>query len=292
MSKRKTPNNNKNERNINSKIHTKKYGFENNNSRNYTITNKPLNTHFKRQLQKRNHPFGYTTLSTSTLTHAPNNDKTLFRKIYKIHPNWTKHNFNTHFKTYKSNDFIQQNIEPGIYTWIIDTNDNFYTSRIISNQELGSKHLNLQGRSIQNTDIYCAGELVYIPQNNTIFFNLQSGSFNKKIFIGNNVNSKYTTYINKCTDVIYKQTNIIPTFLKFDNHVLKNKVLLINNKPFIQFEINKHNADSTEKKAGRNIISRSQIITSNQNIGLYNSLLNPPPISTHESTQELTQPLD
>lgn len=80
------------------------------------------------------------------------------------------------------------NASPGLYTWIMRDSGNFFASKTLTKQEIGTLHVNLKmlTDSIDNTDIYAAGELEIIKEENyapaTIIFNLLSGSFMVKKF--------------------------------------------------------------------------------------------------------------
>ena len=71
------------------------------------------------------------------------------------------------------------NAPVGIYTWIIK-NDNFYATRVFTQQEIGTLHLDLDRRTGEG-NITAAGELKVnshgIPK---IAFNLQSGTYTAK----------------------------------------------------------------------------------------------------------------
>jgi hypothetical protein len=80
-----------------------------------------------------------------------------------------------------------QNAEAGLYTWILRESGNIFASKTLTKQEIGTLHVNLDMLTKQkdNTNIYAAGELEVIKENNspvTIIFNLLSGSYMVKKF--------------------------------------------------------------------------------------------------------------
>jgi hypothetical protein len=80
-----------------------------------------------------------------------------------------------------------QNAEEGLYTWILRESGNIFALKTLTKQEIGTLHVNLDMLTKQkdNTNIYAAGELEIIKENNspvTIIFNLLSGSYMVKKF--------------------------------------------------------------------------------------------------------------
>ena len=68
-----------------------------------------------------------------------------------------------------------------MYTWIISKEGTLFAAQPISNQELGTLHINLaMFNNIDNKDVIAAGELRKVGHDVT--FNLQSGSFMEQVF--------------------------------------------------------------------------------------------------------------
>jgi hypothetical protein len=84
------------------------------------------------------------------------------------------------YNTLKKNTNIISDPVPGIYTWIlkrIDDRDYFIAAKTISNQEIGSLHINLDKLTKgDKKNIKAAGELL-LTIDNTIYFNLSSGTY-------------------------------------------------------------------------------------------------------------------
>jgi len=76
--------------------------------------------------------------------------------------------------------------QAGIYTWIM-VNDDFYATRVISKQEIGTMHRDLyhfsSSRSHDQSDIIAAGELE-IKEDRHVDFNFLSGTYYKKFTKG------------------------------------------------------------------------------------------------------------
>jgi hypothetical protein len=153
-------------------------------------------------------------------------------------------------------DFFRQRIlknedittaEPGLYTWILKTDGNFYATKTFTKQELGTLHVNLKvltnTPTNQKDNIYAAGELE-ITDDNTILFNLLSGSYMARKLKTNPFSKK--KLIEKVNDL-------------FQSYGLSSKFL--------------ESANSNEEKlGGKKLIEGRNIRTSNENIGLLNDL--------------------
>ena len=87
----------------------------------------------------------------------------------------------TFFKSrYKINGALTD-APDGMYTWIISREGDLFAAQPISNQELGTLHINLaMFNDIDKEDVVAAGELRKEGPNVT--FNLQSGSFMEQVY--------------------------------------------------------------------------------------------------------------
>ena len=125
----------------------------------------------------------YFPLKTREKTYTENGDSFLYNKK----PNKMSEITNFFSKRIIANDQLNT-ADAGLYTWILRKSGNFFASKTITKQEVGTLHLNLKSftDNIDKSDIYAAGELELIKEENyappTIIFNLLSGSFMVKIF--------------------------------------------------------------------------------------------------------------
>jgi hypothetical protein len=143
---------------------------------------------------------------------------------------------------------------PGIYTWILKSNGNFYAAKTFTKQELGSLHINLEMLTSNiDDDIYIdgAGELQINTVGGPIGFNLLSGTFMaskfKKLSQNNSIKLRDTI----ATKVINKlaEFGISATFLE--------------------------SSDSNEEKlGGKKLLEVTNIRTSPQNIAILNTFFN------------------
>lgn len=126
----------------------------------------------------------YFPLKTREKTYTENGDSFLYNKK----PNKMSEISNFFSKRIITNDQLIT-ADTGLYTWILRNSGNFFASKTITKQEVGTLHLNLKSftDSLDNSDIYAAGELELIKEENyippTIIFNLLSGSFMIKKFV-------------------------------------------------------------------------------------------------------------
>lgn len=85
------------------------------------------------------------------------------------------------FKSRYKKDGALKDAPDGMYTWIISREGTLFAAQPISNQELGTLHVNLaMFNNIDNKDVMAAGELRKVGHDVT--FNLQSGSFMEQVF--------------------------------------------------------------------------------------------------------------
>ena len=72
------------------------------------------------------------------------------------------------------------NAPPGLYTWILKSDGNFYAAKTFTKQELGTLHINLKmlTNNIEPSPVDAAGEL-QINNDGTVDFNLLSGTYMK-----------------------------------------------------------------------------------------------------------------
>ena len=85
--------------------------------------------------------------------------------------------FTSRYKT----DVTLTDAPDGMYTWIISKEGTLFAAQPISNQELGTLHVNLaMFNGIHKEDVVAAGELRKEGPNVT--FNLQSGSFMEQVY--------------------------------------------------------------------------------------------------------------
>jgi hypothetical protein len=125
---------------------------------------------------------GYFVIKTREKTRTDNGQEFLYNKKPDRTPENDKLIYNFFSKKIVINDNLK-NAEPGLYTWILRSSGNIFASKTLSKQEIGTLHSNLKMLSDQldKSDIYAAGELEIIKENNmapsTITFNLLSGSF-------------------------------------------------------------------------------------------------------------------
>lgn len=143
---------------------------------------------------------------------------------------------------------------PGIYTWILKSNGNFYAAKTFTKQELGSLHINLEMLTINvddDTYIDGAGELQINTVGGPIGFNLLSGTYMlskfKKLSTSNQIKLRDTIamkVINKLAEF-----GISATFLE--------------------------SSDSNEEKlGGKKLLEVTNIRTSPQNIAILNTFFN------------------
>lgn len=155
------------------------------------------------------------------------------------------------------------NADPGLYTWIIrGTTDNntIYASKTRSMQELGTLHKNLLDltKNKDNRPLFAAGELKINPQG-VIEFNLQSGVFNTEIL---------TKYKTKEKKLKFVNDTVVPAVIQAMNRagVLQVK--------YLDCKINEEPCDETEETGGKHILSKQPIISTNENIDIYNRFFN------------------
>jgi hypothetical protein len=153
-----------------------------------------------------------------------------------------------------------QNVNPGLYTWILRESGNIYAAKTITKQEIGTLHTNIDmlTSSIDNSNIYAAGELEIIKEENyapvTIIFNLLSGSYMVKKFKGlseKNTLGLRNVIVDNVKDVFMKY-GIISQFL----------------------ECSGISCSPEEKIGGMNLIETVNIRTSNNNLGILNTMFN------------------
>jgi len=85
------------------------------------------------------------------------------------------------FKSRYKTDGTLTDAPDGMYTWIISREGGLFAAQPISNQELGTLHINLaMFNDIDKEDVIAAGELRKEGLNVT--FNLQSGSFMEQVY--------------------------------------------------------------------------------------------------------------
>lgn len=85
------------------------------------------------------------------------------------------------FKSRYKTDVTLTDAPDGMYTWIISKEGTLFAAQPISNQELGTLHINLaMFNGIHKEDVVAAGELRKVGHDVT--FNLQSGSFMEQVF--------------------------------------------------------------------------------------------------------------
>lgn len=152
--------------------------------------------------------------------------------------------------------------EPGIYTWILRASGNIYASKIITKQEIGTLHQNLDSLTspYDSSPIIAAGEFLK-ASDGQIYFNLLSGSYMaKKDFkkIGRESENSYKSRVigirNALIDKV--QSYLAPKGLNF------------------QFLECSSDCSLEEQIAGKNIIAAANIRTSNSNLAKLNTLLN------------------
>lgn len=85
------------------------------------------------------------------------------------------------FKSRYKKDGALKDAPDGMYTWIISKEGTLFAAQPISNQELGTLHVNLaMFNDIPKDDVAAAGELLKVGHDVT--FNLQSGSFMEQVY--------------------------------------------------------------------------------------------------------------
>jgi hypothetical protein len=152
-----------------------------------------------------------------------------------------------------------QNVNPGVYTWILRESGNVYAAKTMTKQEIGTLHINLDMlTSIDDSKIYAAGELEIIREEKnapvTIIFNLLSGSYMVKNFKG--LSEKDTLGLR----------NIIVDNVK--NVFMKYGI------PSQFLECSGISCSPEEKIGGMNLIETVNIRTSNKNLANLDTMFN------------------
>jgi hypothetical protein len=150
----------------------------------------------------------------------------------------------------------------GIYTWILRASGNIYAAKIITKQEIGTLHANLDmlTTDIDSSPIIAAGEFIK-TDDGTFQFNLLSGSYmakDKFKKVRGESNSKYLE-------------RVLPTRNQLVTDV---KAYLIPYGINFQFlECSAIECSLEELIGGKNIIETANIRTSNNNLARLNSFL-------------------
>lgn len=85
------------------------------------------------------------------------------------------------FKSRYKKDGALKDAPDGMYTWIISREGTLFAAQPISNQELGTLHINMaMFNGIHKEDVVAAGELR--KEGHNVTFNLQSGSFMEQVY--------------------------------------------------------------------------------------------------------------
>jgi hypothetical protein len=176
---------------------------------------------------------------------------------------------------YKS---IQRNMElfdskSGVYTWILKKIDGitaFIASRVISNQELGTLHINLD-KLTQNGVVLGAGELL-LGVDKDIYFNVSSGTFMAK---------KKETDISKIVETVkdyFEELGANIQFLVCDTDI-SDIVDRINEKSEYGYMVKSNGFEVEQCKlpnetvTGYQILERYKIISRMENKNIFNSYL-------------------
>ncbi len=151
---------------------------------------------------------------------------------------------------------------PGIYTWILRASGNIYAAKIITKQEIGTLHANLDMLTIDDDDspIIAAGEFLK-KDDGTFQFNLLSGSYMAKYTfkkIRGESDSKYLERVLPIRNQLVRdvQGYLTPYSINF------------------QFlECSAIECSLEELIGGKNIVETANIRTSNNNLARLNSFL-------------------
>lgn len=151
---------------------------------------------------------------------------------------------------------------PGIYTWILRASGNIYAAKIITKQEIGTLHANLDMLTIDDDDspIIAAGEFLK-KDDGTFQFNLLSGSYMAKYTFKKVRGESDNTYLERVLPIRNQLVGDIQAYLT----------------PYgINFQFLECSAiecSLEELIGGKNIIETANIRTSNNNLARLNSFL-------------------
>jgi hypothetical protein len=147
----------------------------------------------------------------------------------------------------------------GIYTWILRASGKIYASKIITNQETGTLHQNLDVFTYSDdaSPIIAAGELEKKPDG-TIYFNLLSGTYMAKKEFKKFKGESNEEYKIRAIDI--------------RNELIKRIQRLLPN--FIFLECSRPDCSIEDQVAGENIIEKtSPIITPKSNTNILNTFM-------------------
>jgi hypothetical protein len=153
-----------------------------------------------------------------------------------------------------------QTAKAGLYTWILRESGNIYAGKTRTKQETGSLHINLDmlTNSIDSSNIYAAGELEIIREENnvpvTIIFNLLSGSYMVRKFTG--LSEKDTLVLRN--EIVNKVQEILMSY----------------GIPSQFLECSGIGCSPEEKIGGMNLIETANIRTSNKKLIKLNKMFN------------------
>jgi uncharacterized protein YggL (DUF469 family) len=127
-------------------------------------------------------------------------------------------------------------------------------------QELGTLHKNLMDltKKTDNRPLFAAGELKKDNQG-AIEFNLQSGVFNDTVLKKYNTKKKKLTFVND---------TVVPAVM---NAINRAGVMQVQ---YLVCKMNEESCDETEETGGKHILSKQPILSSNENIAIYNRFFN------------------
>jgi hypothetical protein len=189
------------------------------------------------------------------------------------------------YNTLKKNTNILNDPSPGVYTWIlkqIDDRDYFIAAKTISNQEIGSLHINLDKLTKgDKKNVKAAGELL-LTADNVIYFNLSSGTY-MATKSANNITSAKERVIKHLESLIYLGEKPFENKVFFlDNELassinIDNKIKEINDVSGYDYIIpsKEHNAPilPNEEITGYQLLERFTIISRVNNKNTFNAYL-------------------
>lgn len=151
---------------------------------------------------------------------------------------------------------------PGIYTWILRASGNIYASKIITKQEIGTLHANLDmlTSEVNSSPIIAAGE-VRKKEDGTFEFNLLSGSYMAKDTFKKIRGESDSKYLERVLPIRNQLVTDVKAFLA---------PYEIN---FQFLECSAMECSLEEQIGGKNIIEGTNIRTSNNNMARLNSFL-------------------